>query len=199
MKKFFYLMSLCLCMFMGAAALSSCGDDDDNTTPGGGDNNGGNGGNTTTELTENYFTINGNKIQAKKYVYFSGTNPKSYLVYVSDESENWRFNFTIREDMLGKTIDLANPQDVTSVINIYAGNDNWAYSQTFSPSGNYYSGDIGEREVSGQGSAFKSGTLKVTLENGKFVLDCNCVLNYQDNKLATKIVVDESKIKDYNK
>ena len=28
MKKFFYLMSLCLCMFMGAATLSSCGDDD---------------------------------------------------------------------------------------------------------------------------------------------------------------------------
>ena len=29
MKKFFYLMSLCLCMFMGAVALSSCGDDAD--------------------------------------------------------------------------------------------------------------------------------------------------------------------------
>ncbi|MBO4612764.1 MAG: hypothetical protein J5671_06295 [Bacteroidaceae bacterium] len=28
MKKFFYLMSLALCMFMGAAALSSCGDDE---------------------------------------------------------------------------------------------------------------------------------------------------------------------------
>ena len=28
MKKFFYLMSLALCMFMGVAALSSCGDDD---------------------------------------------------------------------------------------------------------------------------------------------------------------------------
>ena len=198
MKKFFYLMSLSLCMFMGVAALSSCGDDDDNVPVNNGDNNGGNNGGTTT-LTENYFTINGNTIKANKHVYFSGTNPKDYLVYVSDESENWRFNFTIHEDMLGKTIDLANPQDVTSVITIYAGNDNWDYSQTFSPSGNYYSGEIGEREVSGQGSAFKSGTLKVTLENGKFVLDCNCVLNYQDNKLATKIVVEESKIKDYNK
>ena len=29
MKKFFYLMSLCLCMFMGASVLTSCGDDDD--------------------------------------------------------------------------------------------------------------------------------------------------------------------------
>lgn len=29
MKKFFYLMSLCLCMFMGASVLTSCGDDDE--------------------------------------------------------------------------------------------------------------------------------------------------------------------------
>ena len=29
MKKFFYLMSLCLCMFAGVAVMSSCGSDDD--------------------------------------------------------------------------------------------------------------------------------------------------------------------------
>ena len=29
MKKFFYLMSLCLCMFMGASVMTSCGDDDE--------------------------------------------------------------------------------------------------------------------------------------------------------------------------
>lgn len=29
MKKFFYLMSLCLCMFAGVAVMTSCGDDDD--------------------------------------------------------------------------------------------------------------------------------------------------------------------------
>ena len=29
MKKFFYLMSLCLCMFMGATLVTSCGDDDE--------------------------------------------------------------------------------------------------------------------------------------------------------------------------
>lgn len=28
MKKFFYLMSLCLCMFAGVAVMTSCGDDD---------------------------------------------------------------------------------------------------------------------------------------------------------------------------
>ncbi len=28
MKKFFYLMSLCLCMFAGVALMTSCGDDD---------------------------------------------------------------------------------------------------------------------------------------------------------------------------
>ncbi len=33
MKKLFYLMSLCLCMFAGAAVMTACGDDDeeDNT------------------------------------------------------------------------------------------------------------------------------------------------------------------------
>lgn len=29
MKKFFYLMSLCLCMLAGTAVMTSCGDDDD--------------------------------------------------------------------------------------------------------------------------------------------------------------------------
>ncbi len=29
MKKIFYLMSLCLCMFAGVALMTSCGDDDD--------------------------------------------------------------------------------------------------------------------------------------------------------------------------
>ena len=29
MKKFFYLMSLCLCMFMGAAVVTSCSNDDE--------------------------------------------------------------------------------------------------------------------------------------------------------------------------
>ena len=29
MKKFFYLMSLCLCMFMGAAVMTSCSNDDE--------------------------------------------------------------------------------------------------------------------------------------------------------------------------
>lgn len=29
MKKFFYLLSLCLCMFVGGVTLSSCGDDTD--------------------------------------------------------------------------------------------------------------------------------------------------------------------------
>ena len=38
MKKFFYLMSLCLCMFAGAAVMTSCGDDDDDEVV----NNGGN-------------------------------------------------------------------------------------------------------------------------------------------------------------
>ena len=199
-------MSLALCMFMGAAALSSCGDDDDNTTPGGGDNNGGNGGNTTTELTENYFTINGNKVKAKKYVYFSGSNPKVYLVYVSDQNENWMYNFRFSEDLLGKTIDLTNSQalspDVPSFLSVYAGNNNWQFSQTYDPDGtyNYYDGYIGEREVKIQpGFIFKSGTLKATLENGKFVFECSSELKHEDTKLETKIVVEESNIKDYNK
>lgn len=35
MKKFFYLMSLCLCMFAGVALMTSCGDDDiDDIDPG---------------------------------------------------------------------------------------------------------------------------------------------------------------------
>jgi hypothetical protein len=34
MKKFFYLMSLCLCMFAGVAVMTSCGDDDDELNPG---------------------------------------------------------------------------------------------------------------------------------------------------------------------
>ena len=38
MKKFFYLMSLCLCMFAGVAVMTSCGDDDDDEVV----NNGGN-------------------------------------------------------------------------------------------------------------------------------------------------------------
>ena len=33
MKKFFYLMSLCLCMFAGVAVMTSCGDDDDELDP----------------------------------------------------------------------------------------------------------------------------------------------------------------------
>ena len=33
MKKFFYLMSLFLCMFAGVAVMTSCGDDDDELGP----------------------------------------------------------------------------------------------------------------------------------------------------------------------
>lgn len=40
MKKFFYLMSLCMCMFAGAAVMTSCGDDDEDVND--------KGGNTTT-------------------------------------------------------------------------------------------------------------------------------------------------------
>ena len=36
MKKFFYLMSLCLCMFAGAAVMTSCSDDDDEVVDKGG-------------------------------------------------------------------------------------------------------------------------------------------------------------------
>lgn len=36
MKKFFYLMSLCLCMLAGTAVMTSCGDDDEDVNDKGG-------------------------------------------------------------------------------------------------------------------------------------------------------------------
>ena len=70
MKKFFYLMSLCLCMFAGVAVMTSCGDDDDEVVNNGGKDNGGNvkGSYTLDYKVTSYGNLDSSEKDALNYI-----------------------------------------------------------------------------------------------------------------------------------
>ena len=64
MKKFFYLMSLCLCMFMGAAVMTSCSNDDEEVV----DNGNVKGIYTLDYKVTDYGNLDSSEQEALKYI-----------------------------------------------------------------------------------------------------------------------------------
>jgi len=64
MKKFFYLMSLCLCMFAGAAVMTSCSNDDEEVV----DNGNVKGIYTLDYKVTDYGNLDSSEQEALKYI-----------------------------------------------------------------------------------------------------------------------------------
>lgn len=90
MKKFFYFMSLMLCMALGSVTFTACGDDDDNSSKGGG-TGGPDTSITAQELVGCWYGVDENSSE-KINVFvmnFASTTAGSYMEYKAKARNNW--------------------------------------------------------------------------------------------------------------
>lgn len=198
MKKFFLLMA-CAAMMMVGCEKDNNDSDSNNKT-----NNG--GAAPEVNLRDNQASMNGNVIDVQSSVAYqiNAQGENRYFVDALCDNPEVSIRLDLYESIVGKTVNLANPQSAGTEISLMVESGDIFLDQEIHPGDGTtepyigYNGTVNGTDVQGEGSMFKSGTLKVarTAETG-FVLVCSGVL-FNDTEIALRVVVSEADIDVWN-
>ena len=183
-------------MVAATVLMAGCNKDDDEKTTNNGSTN------TESSLLDNQAALNGDVIDVESSVDYqiNDGSENRYFVDASNREAGLNIRFDLYESIVGKIVDLANPQSAGTDISIMVDMEGIFLNQEIHPGDATtdpyigYNGNINGDEFDAAGSMFKSGTLKVshTQEFG-FILVCSGVL-FNDMKLDLRIVVPQSEI-----
>ena len=151
MKKIFIMMACVATMLVG------CSKDDDTNK----DNNASD--TPTVQLKDNQASLDGKVYDVESSVGWQINADDENRYFVDAVNEEFTIRFDLYQSIRDKVVNLADPMSAGTDISLMINREGFYFDQEIHPRDNYvgYTVTIGEEETQGEGSAFRTGTLKV--------------------------------------